>query len=627
MTKNALFLLTSIIIFASCEKQTDFSVNQADIIFPELGGKQHVSLTANKPWTVKTDQSWCMVSPSAGDEISFGSVTVTCLPNNSYEERTCHLLFSCAEVSQTVKVSQQMNKEISIESRSYAISDEAQQIIVNFNTNVEYVVEIDEGCQAWIQFNSTKALLTKELVLDVAANEGYDSRMGSVVIKEKDGALSAAITIKQAQKDVLFLSENVYDVSADSQTLEIEVKSNIAFDIQTDSDWISVVDTKAFGTSKIVLAIEENKSFSSREGKVVVRQSNGTIEESVVIRQKAAVPIDVESLNIKFTNTSGTYGPSIYIGKPYTLTAEPTPANATVEYSWEVSSNIGRIVGEGASVTLEALEFGDATVILTDKRTNKRATFAFSTCVTDFEFTEYTGEINSQFNYPQLTLSVGETHQIRCSYKPNYATRIFKKREALKFKELRNINGSNVYVVVDSTSIIGINENGLITAKQPGFLVIQAANNGGVYKSGRNDGICVRVVTAYEEQEYNNDFNYANTIKPGTKMRFRLANASDVDVFKFTIPAQNFYLKFTYEGDAGTGNGVDKLISYTLYNSGLTEFGKGNLNFKSEGSSYSQSRWLNTSQGYIRVSVHDHAKNYPQMIPTGYIVLEVTTED
>ena len=56
--KKTLLLLTSFIIIASCEKHTDFSVNQADINFSESGGKQHISLTANKPWTVKSDQSY-----------------------------------------------------------------------------------------------------------------------------------------------------------------------------------------------------------------------------------------------------------------------------------------------------------------------------------------------------------------------------------------------------------------------------------------------------------------------------------------------------------------------------------------------------------------------------------------
>lgn len=66
------------VLFCGCEKETVLTLDQSSISFTDAGGSQTVSLTANKPWTVSTNQSWCKVSPSGGEEAASSRVTITC---------------------------------------------------------------------------------------------------------------------------------------------------------------------------------------------------------------------------------------------------------------------------------------------------------------------------------------------------------------------------------------------------------------------------------------------------------------------------------------------------------------------------------------------------------------------
>ena len=53
---------------------------------------------------------------------------------------------------------------------------------------------------------------------------------------------------------------------------------------------------------------------------------------------------------------------------------------------------------------------------------------------------------------------------------------------------------NNTYTSVSKSSIVDINENGLMTAKKVGTTIIEANNGSGVYKSGSNEGVFVEVV-------------------------------------------------------------------------------------------------------------------------------------
>jgi len=301
-----ILLLVLVAISVSCEKETLLTVDQTSISFTDAGGSQTVTLTANKPWSVSSTQSWCKVSPTGGEEATSSRITITCDANTTYDARTCTVTFTCAEMTKSVTVSQATNNGLQVSQTTYEVTKAAQQLNIEVKANVKFSVEVDNGCKDWVKYNTTKALTTSTVVLDIAENKTYDSREGKVTIKQDGGSLSSTITIKQSQLDGLFLTTSEYNLSNEKHTLTVEVSTNVEFDVKPEADWVKYIQTKGLSTKQIVLEVAENDTYDQRETKVNVKQKNGDLSGTINIKQDEKYGILVSQSEYNLTNEAQT---------------------------------------------------------------------------------------------------------------------------------------------------------------------------------------------------------------------------------------------------------------------------------------------------------------------------------
>ena len=299
-------LLFFLCIFSSCEKETVLSVDQTSLSYTDAGGSQTVSLTANKPWSVKCDQSWCKVSPSSGEEAASSKISISCDANTTYDARNCTVTFTCAELTKTVSVSQATNNGLLVSQTSYELTKAAQQLNIQVQANVKFSVEVDAGCKDWVTYNSTKGLSNSTVVLDIAENKTYDSREGKVTIKENGGSLSSTITIKQSQLDGLFITTPEYNLSNEKHTLTVEVSTNVEFDVTPEADWVKYVQTKGLSSKQIILEVAENDTYDQRETTVSVNQKNGDLSGTIKIKQDEKYDILVTQSEYTLSNEAQT---------------------------------------------------------------------------------------------------------------------------------------------------------------------------------------------------------------------------------------------------------------------------------------------------------------------------------
>lgn len=263
------------------------------MVFPDAGGSLSVVLTANKPWTARSDQSWCKVSPSSGEEASSSKVSISCEANPGYDARSCTVTISCEEKTVAVSVSQSQATGLFVTTSEYALSNEKHTLTVEVKANVEYEV-ISES--EWIRYAGTKGLSTSQIILEIAANETYDSREGKVSVKQKNGGLSGTVTIRQDSSIGLFVTPTEYNLSNESQNIEVEVKYNVDFSavIPEDcKDWITIAGTKGLSSTTYSVFISKNETFDYREGSITFKQKNGALSGTVSIRQEPKVPLSV----------------------------------------------------------------------------------------------------------------------------------------------------------------------------------------------------------------------------------------------------------------------------------------------------------------------------------------------
>lgn len=287
MKRIVALLLSSltIILFPSCEKETILSVDQTSVSFSDVGGGQSVLLTANKTWTASSNQSWCRVSPSAGESASSSRITITCEPNKTYDARNASVTFTCAEKTVIANIIQAVNDGLLVSKTKYNVTNAEQQLEIEVQSNVRFSVEVDSDCKTWISLISTKGLTNSTVILDIDKNKSYDKREGKVTVKQDNGNLSATIFIEQDQVDGLFVATSEYVLSSEKQNLTIDVNSNIGFDVISSVDWIKHIETKGLNTNQIVLGILKNDSYNDREGLVTLKQKNGELSRDITISQ------------------------------------------------------------------------------------------------------------------------------------------------------------------------------------------------------------------------------------------------------------------------------------------------------------------------------------------------------
>lgn len=278
-----LSLVTALVVSASCEKETVLTLDQATISFTDVGGLQAVSLTANKPWTVSSNQSWCKVSPSGGEEAASSKITIACDANTSYDERSCTVTFTCAELTKTVSVTQAANNGLLVPQTEYNITNATQQLEIKVQSNVQFNVEVEDDCSDWVKLVSTKSLKESTILLEVSRNDSYEQRSGHITVRQTDGSLWNGAIIIQAPASYLKAEEDSYTLSYLEQVIEIPIISNIDFSIEIENgtSWITVLETKSMKEKIVSLKVEENPG-ARRVGKVFLKGKDIMTEVQII---------------------------------------------------------------------------------------------------------------------------------------------------------------------------------------------------------------------------------------------------------------------------------------------------------------------------------------------------------
>ncbi len=346
-----LFILP--LLFACTQKEPQFIYSgPSNIEMKADGGSSTLTFTANRNWTVTASDSWVSVSPTSG-AASDGPITVSvsCNPNTTYEDRSATVTIKMEDFTQVITVRQSANKGIILPTKSYLLSSGESSIEVEVQANVEYSTSVSVN---WIKQISTKGLVSDILSFRVEENTTIDDREGRITVRALDGSISEqVVSVIQSGKDALIVKDASYDMPYGGGAVEVKVEANVEFDVRTDSDWVHYVQTRAIGTSVVCLSVDENLTYNSREGKVKIEQKGGSLSHTVIISQ--AGRIAVSSIELNKTSLI------LQSGESDMLIATIKPDNASdPAVSWESDHPEVATVNDQGLVT--AISVGTATI-------------------------------------------------------------------------------------------------------------------------------------------------------------------------------------------------------------------------------------------------------------------------
>ena len=373
LTALLLSIVGMAIVFASCQKAPELTLSgPTSLEISADGGSSSITFTANRDWKVSSSDSWVSVSPSSGTA-SDGTVTVSirCNENTTYDDRSATVTIRMEELSQTVTVRQPANLGIVLPKQLFDLQANEKKIEVEVQANVQYTVSTSAD---WIKQAGTKALTSKTITFSIEENKTFDPREGKITIKPQNATVQEqVITVRQAQKDALNVEKTSYDMPYGGGEIEIKVEANVAFDVTPDSDWLHYVQTKGLSSSTVCITVDENTTYSAREGKIEIAQKNGSLKHTISVKQAGRVSASTFELN----KTEIQLRPNT----SEVLTATIEPYNATdKDITWTTSDPSVATVDENGKVI--AINNGTATI--SAKTREKEATCYLKVCSESF---------------------------------------------------------------------------------------------------------------------------------------------------------------------------------------------------------------------------------------------------
>lgn len=291
MKQNMLLLLSLFLLVFACQKDEDpsLTINSGmDISVSSDRSTNTISFSSNMDWTARSSDSWCTVSPASGDA-SIKKINVVVNANDTYSDRSSTVTIAVGGITKSVTINQSANLGLIASPERFDLSNDATTIEVAVEANVELEVTVSDE---WITQNTTRALTSSKLSFDIAKNETYDNRDGSITIKQKNGGLSSTIKVFQSQENAIILSDKTQEVSSESQTLEVELKTNVDFEVTIPKDatsWVSYIGTRAIRTETLVLDIASNiTSNVERTANIIIKDKASDLQETLTIIQEGA---------------------------------------------------------------------------------------------------------------------------------------------------------------------------------------------------------------------------------------------------------------------------------------------------------------------------------------------------
>lgn len=190
------------------------------------------------------------------------------------------------ELTQTVKVYQAQEDALIISKKDIVVSDEGGTINFELQTNVDF--KVSDPDVDWLRPVATRGLTSHTLNYTVDANTLYSSREAHIVVTDTKNNKSETITITQAQKDAIIITKTQYDVMSKGGQIQIEVNSNVDFNIEISDTWIQHITARSLQTEFLIFEIQQNTNKNDRQGFVKFISKNETVSQTIYINQSCA---------------------------------------------------------------------------------------------------------------------------------------------------------------------------------------------------------------------------------------------------------------------------------------------------------------------------------------------------
>lgn len=300
MKKLFLFALSAIMICSCSKSGTEDNppieeeiwlyVSSNDLIFSEENTTTEIYIGTNGQWRITGIPSWCKCTPSQGD--CDAEVSISINPDDIYEDQNANLTITAGDKTELVSITQKKKNALILSKDKYAVPLEGGNISIEVKSNIAYKIIIPDDFSSWIEevaaSSKTRALQSRIHTFKIADNLKVPKDRDGYIIVD-GGDLKETILIFQNFENKLILNQDNYILTSEQQSLDIELQTNIDYDVKIPNDaqnWIRQVATRAMRTDKLHFEIAENTASATRSTEIVIRDKNSDLEQILKVSQK-----------------------------------------------------------------------------------------------------------------------------------------------------------------------------------------------------------------------------------------------------------------------------------------------------------------------------------------------------
>ena len=249
------------------------------------------------------------------------SFTVSANELTSSREATITVTSEDCSLVRTVQVVQEGRDEVllNVFPSFLSLTSNSQRISLQVETNTRYRLSSDAS---WLVCDVSGLGNWSNPSFTVSANELTSSREATITVTSEDGSLVRTVQVVQEGEAVyLDVSPSSLSLTSSSQTISLQVETNIRYRLSSDASWL-VCDMTGLGDwSNPSFTVSTNESTSSREATITVTSEDGSLVRTVQVVQKGeAVYLDVSPSNISATAEGGKFTFTVNSNTQYTFT-------------------------------------------------------------------------------------------------------------------------------------------------------------------------------------------------------------------------------------------------------------------------------------------------------------------
>lgn len=258
-------------------------------VFETAGGTAALTFTTTSDWTASVDgaaSGWLSVSPASGGAGTYTLSLVT-TANDSYDERNASVTITSGSVKKTFTMTQKQKDALILTSNKVEVDAEGGDFSIELQANVEVTYEIESGAQTWLTpIARSRGLTSSVLAFHAEANEEAEARQAVIKLAGGNGLTEEVTVYQMGTGPTLLLSQSEYIVSSAGETIQVELRSNTAYEIEMPGvDWLREKSSRSLSTYTHYFIVDPNETYDARSAVIRFIDRENGIEQTVTVTQ------------------------------------------------------------------------------------------------------------------------------------------------------------------------------------------------------------------------------------------------------------------------------------------------------------------------------------------------------